>query len=100
MYALYPSSIGHSFICYSRETLLIKYTWKLSLELRRLNWLQQHLAEIGNASPAPRVGDEPTIFLSSSIRALRREREISGKEDFTFKCGRETGIVSRGNCSL
>lgn len=36
----------------------------LEVELRRLTWLQQHLAELGNASPA-NVGDEPTISLSS-----------------------------------
>lgn len=36
----------------------------LEVELRRLNWLQQHLAEIGNATPAHN-GDEPTISISS-----------------------------------
>lgn len=36
----------------------------MEVELRRLTWLQQHLTEIGNASPA-RFGDEPTISLSS-----------------------------------
>lgn len=36
----------------------------LEVELRRLTWLQQHLAELGNASPA-RTGNEPTISLSS-----------------------------------
>ncbi|XP_068641151.1 kinesin-like protein NACK1 [Aristolochia californica] len=50
----------------------------MEVELRRLNWLQQHLAELGNASPA-RVGDEPTVSLSSSIRALRSEREFLAK---------------------
>ncbi|KAM7482975.1 hypothetical protein LguiB_007558 [Lonicera macranthoides] len=50
----------------------------LEVELRRLNWLQKHLAELGDASPA-RVGDEPTISLSSSIRALKREREFLAK---------------------
>ncbi|KAJ9187266.1 hypothetical protein P3X46_002743 [Hevea brasiliensis] len=50
----------------------------MEVELRRLTWLQQHLTEIGNASPA-RVGDEPTISLSSSIRALKREREFLAK---------------------
>lgn len=47
----------------------------MEVELRRLTWLQQHLAENGNATPAP-GGDEPTISLSSSIKALRREREF------------------------
>lgn len=36
----------------------------MEVELRRLAWLQQHLEEVGNASPA-RVGNEPTISLSS-----------------------------------
>jgi hypothetical protein len=27
----------------------------MEVELRRLSWLQQHLAELGNASPAPHV---------------------------------------------
>ncbi|KAL8124113.1 kinesin-like protein NACK1 [Apium graveolens] len=50
----------------------------LEVELRRLNWLQQHLAEIGNATPA-HTGDEPTISISSSLKALRREREFLAK---------------------
>ncbi|KAK4844775.1 hypothetical protein QYF36_024310 [Acer negundo] len=51
----------------------------MEVELRRLSWLQQHLAELGNASPAPHVGGEPTISLASSIRALKREREFLAK---------------------
>ncbi|KAJ4972845.1 hypothetical protein NE237_006019 [Protea cynaroides] len=47
----------------------------LEVELRRLNWLQQHFAEFGNASPA-NVGEESTISVSSSVRALKREREF------------------------
>ncbi|KAJ4960066.1 hypothetical protein NE237_019976 [Protea cynaroides] len=50
----------------------------LEVELRRLTWLQQHFAELGNASPA-HIGDDPTISLSSSIRALKREREFLAK---------------------
>eukprot|EP00258_Populus_trichocarpa_P021563 XP_024437582.1 kinesin-like protein NACK1 isoform X2 [Populus trichocarpa] len=50
----------------------------MEVELRRLTWLQQHLAELGNASPA-HFGDEPTISLSSSIRALKREKEFLAK---------------------
>ncbi|KAJ8753665.1 hypothetical protein K2173_026341 [Erythroxylum novogranatense] len=50
----------------------------MEVELRRLTWLQQHLSELGDASPA-RVGDEPTVSLSSSIRALKREREFLAK---------------------
>ncbi|KAL0311321.1 UNVERIFIED_CONTAM: Kinesin-like protein NACK1 [Sesamum angustifolium] len=50
----------------------------VEVELRRLTWLQQHLTEIGNASPAP-GGNEPAISLSSSVRALKREREFLAK---------------------
>ncbi|KAL3512225.1 hypothetical protein ACH5RR_024942 [Cinchona calisaya] len=50
----------------------------MEVELRRLTWLQQHLAELGNASPA-RTGNEPTISLSSSMRALKKEREFLAK---------------------
>ncbi|XP_021727786.1 kinesin-like protein NACK1 [Chenopodium quinoa] len=48
------------------------------VELRRLTWLHQHLAETGDASPAHcgPGGDEPTVSISSSIRALKREREF------------------------
>ena len=41
----------------------------MEVELRRLTWLQQHLAELGNASPA-RVGDEPTISMSSRFSLM------------------------------
>lgn len=42
----------------------------MEVELRRLTWLQQHLAELGSASPA-RVGDDqPTISLSSRFRLI------------------------------
>ncbi|KAL8492466.1 hypothetical protein ACS0TY_023878 [Phlomoides rotata] len=56
----------------------------VEVELRRLTWLQQHLNEIGNASPSPspspaHVGNEATISLSSSMRALKREREFLAK---------------------
>ncbi|KAB2020531.1 hypothetical protein ES319_D07G074600v1 [Gossypium barbadense] len=50
----------------------------MEVELRRLNWMQHHFAELGNASPAL-VGDEPTVSLSSSIRALKHEREFLAK---------------------
>lgn len=36
----------------------------MEVELRRLTWLQQHLSELGNASPA-HVGGEHTISLAS-----------------------------------
>lgn len=46
----------------------------LEVELRRLTWLEQHLADLGNASPAL-LGDDPATSVSSSIRALKQERE-------------------------
>ncbi|GAA0143056.1 hypothetical protein LIER_03827 [Lithospermum erythrorhizon] len=54
----------------------------IEVELRRLTWLQQHFSEIGNASPA-QGGNEPTVSLSSSIRALKREREFLAKRLMT-----------------
>ncbi|CAN0916147.1 Kinesin-like protein NACK1 [Linum grandiflorum] len=52
----------------------------MEVELRRLTWLQQHLAEVGDASPARGIGgDEPTVSISSSMRALKRERESLAK---------------------
>ncbi|XP_042447834.1 kinesin-like protein KIN-7A isoform X2 [Zingiber officinale] len=50
----------------------------IEVEVRRLTWLQQHFSEIGNASPA-QLGDDSTITLSSSIKALRHEREFLAK---------------------
>ncbi|XP_071691277.1 kinesin-like protein NACK1 isoform X2 [Rutidosis leptorrhynchoides] len=50
----------------------------MEVELRRLNWLQEHLAEQGNATPA-RGAEEPTISISSSLRSLKREREFLAK---------------------
>ncbi|XP_074570069.1 kinesin-like protein KIN-7A [Curcuma longa] len=50
----------------------------IEVEVRRLTWLQQHFSEIGNASPA-QLGDDSTISLSSSIKALRHEREFLAK---------------------
>lgn len=36
----------------------------MEVELRRLSWLEQHLSELGNASPAL-LGDEPAGSVSS-----------------------------------
>lgn len=36
----------------------------IEVELRRLTWLQKHLSEVGNASPA-HPGEEPMVSLSS-----------------------------------
>ncbi|KAF5188239.1 Kinesin-like protein nack2 [Thalictrum thalictroides] len=50
----------------------------MEVELRRLIWLEQQLAEVGNASPAL-LGDEPASSVTSSIRALKQEREQLSK---------------------
>ncbi|XP_004508037.1 kinesin-like protein NACK2 isoform X2 [Cicer arietinum] len=50
----------------------------VEVELRRLTWLEQHLAELGNASPAL-LGDEPAGSVLASIKALRQEREYLAK---------------------
>ncbi|XP_027065878.2 kinesin-like protein NACK2 [Coffea arabica] len=50
----------------------------MEVELRRLTWLEQHLADLGNASPAL-LGDDPASFVSSSIKALKQEREYLAK---------------------
>ncbi|GKV03764.1 hypothetical protein SLEP1_g16013 [Rubroshorea leprosula] len=50
----------------------------MEVELRRLTWLEQHFAELGNASPAL-LGDEPAGSVASSIKALRQEREFLAK---------------------
>ncbi|XP_027368734.1 kinesin-like protein KIN-7B [Abrus precatorius] len=51
----------------------------MEVELRRLTWLEQHLAELGNASPAL-LGDEPAGCVSASIKALKQEREYLSKK--------------------
>ncbi|KAL0337190.1 UNVERIFIED_CONTAM: Kinesin-like protein NACK2 [Sesamum calycinum] len=50
----------------------------MEVELRRLKWLEQHLDEVGNASPAL-LGDDPPGSVSSSIKALKQEREYLAK---------------------
>lgn len=50
----------------------------MEVELRRLTWLEQHLAELGNASPAL-LGDDPANTVFSSIKALKQEREYLAK---------------------
>lgn len=37
----------------------------MEVELRRLTWLEEHLAEVGNATPA-RIGEEPAVVSLSS----------------------------------
>ncbi|CAI0401981.1 unnamed protein product [Linum tenue] len=50
----------------------------VEVELKRLTWLEQHFADLGNASPAL-LGDEPAGSVSQSIKALRQEREDLAK---------------------
>ncbi|VAI54941.1 unnamed protein product [Triticum turgidum subsp. durum] len=47
----------------------------IEVEVRRLAWLQQHFAEVGDASPAA-LGDDPAVSLALSMKALRNEREF------------------------
>ncbi|KAG9160025.1 hypothetical protein Leryth_005765 [Lithospermum erythrorhizon] len=54
----------------------------VEVELRRLTWLQQHFAELGNATLA-HTGNENKISVSSSIKALKREREFLAKRLMT-----------------
>ncbi|XP_022933057.1 kinesin-like protein NACK2 [Cucurbita moschata] len=50
----------------------------MEVEWRRLTWLEQHLAELGNASPAL-LGDEPASSVYASVKALKQEREYLAK---------------------
>ncbi|GER36113.1 kinesin-like protein [Striga asiatica] len=50
----------------------------MEVELRRLKWLEQNLDEVGNASPAL-LGDDPPGSVTSSIKALKEEREYLAK---------------------
>ncbi|KAL6494308.1 Kinesin-like protein nack1 [Orobanche gracilis] len=64
----------------------------MEVELRRLAWLQQHLIEIGNASPA-HVGNDVSISVSSSLRALKREREFLAKRLSTRLTAEERDVM-------
>ncbi|TYK15023.1 kinesin-like protein NACK2 [Cucumis melo var. makuwa] len=50
----------------------------MEVEWRRLTWLEQHLAELGNASPAL-LGDDPASSVYASVKALKQEREYLAK---------------------
>ncbi|KAH9619749.1 hypothetical protein KSS87_012385 [Heliosperma pusillum] len=50
----------------------------IEVEFRRLTWLEQHLSDLGNASPAL-LSDEPASYVASSIKALKQEREFLAK---------------------
>ncbi|XP_068658421.1 kinesin-like protein KIN-7A [Aristolochia californica] len=51
----------------------------MEVELNRLTWLEQYLAELGNASPAL-LGDQPANYVFSSVKALKQERESLAKK--------------------
>ncbi|CAN6541322.1 unnamed protein product [Malus baccata var. baccata] len=50
----------------------------MEVELRRLQWLEQHFSDLGNASPAL-LGDEPAGSVAASIKALKQEKEYLAK---------------------
>ncbi|XP_048334453.2 kinesin-like protein NACK2 [Ziziphus jujuba] len=50
----------------------------MEVELRRLTWLERHLSDLGNASPAL-LGDEPAGSVFASVKALKQEREYLAK---------------------
>ncbi|KAL0926639.1 hypothetical protein M5K25_002877 [Dendrobium thyrsiflorum] len=50
----------------------------IEVELRRLNWLKEHFASVGNASSV-HAGDDSSVSLSSNIKALKHEREFLSK---------------------
>ncbi|CAH1448865.1 unnamed protein product [Lactuca virosa] len=64
----------------------------VQVELRRLTWLEQHLSELGNASPAL-LGDEPAGSVTSSIKALKQEREYLAKRVSTKLSGEEREML-------
>ncbi|KAL4563733.1 hypothetical protein LXL04_027778 [Taraxacum kok-saghyz] len=64
----------------------------VQVELRRLTWLEQHLSELGNASPAL-LGDEPAGSVASSIKALKQEREYLAKRVSTKLSGEEREML-------
>lgn len=47
----------------------------MEVELRRLTWLEQHLSDLGNASPAL-LGDDPASFVSSRYARSRISSKI------------------------
>ncbi|KAI3709734.1 hypothetical protein L2E82_39500 [Cichorium intybus] len=64
----------------------------VQVELRRLTWLEQHLSELGNASPAL-LGDEAASSVTSSIKALKQEREYLAKRVSTKLSGEEREML-------
>ncbi|XP_047339267.1 kinesin-like protein NACK1 [Impatiens glandulifera] len=65
----------------------------MEVEMRRLHWLQQHLGEAKNATPFDghtTMGEENAVIsLSSSIKALKREREFLAKRVTTHLSAEE-----------
>lgn len=55
----------------------------MEVELRRLNWLQQHLAEHGNVTPG-RGAEEPTISISSRLSFLLKNSYFQNYQSIIF----------------
>jgi hypothetical protein len=56
----------------------------MEVELRRLTWLEQHLADLGNASPAL-LGDDPATFVSSRYNeAFQRQNLVSDLQSYAI----------------
>ncbi|KAD4180527.1 hypothetical protein E3N88_29118 [Mikania micrantha] len=66
----------------------------VQVELRRLTWLEQKLSDLGNASPAL-LGDEPAGYVTSSIKALKQEREYLAKRVSTKLSAEERETLYR-----
>ncbi|KAK9075756.1 hypothetical protein SSX86_004085 [Deinandra increscens subsp. villosa] len=66
----------------------------IQVELRRLTWLEQKLSDLGNASPAL-LGDEPAGYVTSSIKALKQEREYLAKRVSTKLSADEREMLYR-----
>ncbi|KAK1437619.1 hypothetical protein QVD17_03413 [Tagetes erecta] len=66
----------------------------VQVELRRLTWLEQKLSDLGNASPAL-LGDEPAGYVTSSIKALKQEREYLAKRVSTRISAEEREMLYR-----
>ncbi|KAJ0766410.1 putative plus-end-directed kinesin ATPase [Helianthus annuus] len=64
----------------------------VQVELRRLTWLEQKLSDLGNASPAL-LGDEPAGYVTSSIKALKQEREYLAKRVSTELSAEEREVL-------
>ncbi|KAG9147556.1 hypothetical protein Leryth_007347 [Lithospermum erythrorhizon] len=64
----------------------------MEVELKRLTWLEQQFAEVGNASPAL-LGDDPPGSVAASVRALKQEREHLAKRVSTKLSAEERELL-------